>query len=101
MSEDGDVVLSGLRSFNVPPLSPIELTPVEQEGNDSSMGVDYFGNSKINSRIVGGVETLPNEYPWQAYLQMEMMSGKYYACGGSLIADRWVLTAGHCVQIPG
>jgi hypothetical protein len=55
-----------------------------------------------NGRIVGGVEALPNEFPWQAYLQVETVgnNGGYYSCGGSLIADKWILTAAHCLDIP-
>jgi hypothetical protein len=54
-----------------------------------------------NSRIVGGAESQPNEFPWQAFLQVEMQSGNAYACGGTLIADRWVLTAARCLVVPG
>lgn len=43
---------------------------------------------KKEARIVGGAQTTINEYPWMAALSM--------GCGGSLIADRWVLTAAHC-----
>ena len=46
-------------------------------------------------RIVGGHETAVNEFPWQARLEIQW---DRYAklCGGSLISDRWVLTAYHC-----
>jgi len=46
--------------------------------------------NRVN-RIVGGMETEVNEYPWQVYL------GEI-GCGGSLIDDRTVLTAAHCLS---
>nr|XP_027211158.1 transmembrane protease serine 9-like [Penaeus vannamei] len=49
---------------------------------------------KAASRIVGGVTTGVNEWPWQAAL----MYGSQQFCGGSLINDRYVLTAAHCTE---
>ncbi|RVE48475.1 hypothetical protein evm_006911 [Chilo suppressalis] len=46
------------------------------------------------SRIIGGVETAVNEFPWVARLSY---FNKFY-CGGMLINDRYVLTAAHCVK---
>ena len=58
-------------------------------------------SKSINSsaKIVGGTETLPNEFPWQALLILEQTQGSArYACGGSLIGNQWVLTAAHCLD---
>lgn len=45
------------------------------------------------SRIVGGSPASPNQFPHQVAL---LRSGSL-SCGGSLIANQWVLTAAHCV----
>ncbi|MEY2470045.1 MAG: trypsin [Actinomycetota bacterium] len=43
--------------------------------------------------IVGGTNVPPNGYPFMASIQ----SGGAHFCGGSVIANQWVLTAAHCV----
>ena len=57
-------------------------------------GINYIEPDNIQnaSRIVGGVEAVPGSWPWAAYLRW---SGEY-TCGGTLISDQWVLSAGHC-----
>ena len=46
--------------------------------------------------IVGGTPAQEGAWPWQVRLldDFDVRSG---FCGGSLIADQWVLTAAHCV----
>ncbi|XP_045767215.1 trypsin-1-like [Maniola jurtina] len=46
------------------------------------------------SRIVGGEEAGINEFPWMA----KLIYFKRFYCGGMVIADRYVLTAAHCVK---
>ncbi|KAH8405053.1 hypothetical protein KR222_007008, partial [Zaprionus bogoriensis] len=46
------------------------------------------------NRIVGGVQVRTNKYPWIA----QMIRGSFLFCGGTLINDRYVLTAAHCVH---
>ena len=43
-------------------------------------------------RIVGGIEAIPNSWPWIVSLQL-----RDHLCGGALIDTRHVLTAAHCL----
>ncbi|KAK7066899.1 hypothetical protein SK128_027104 [Halocaridina rubra] len=53
------------------------------------------GRKNPITRIVGGVQTTVNEYPWQVGLVQPGNSQPF--CGGSIISDEYILTAAHCV----
>lgn len=44
-------------------------------------------------KIVGGESTTIEAHPWQISLR----ENGHHICGGSLVADNWVMTAAHCV----
>ena len=51
------------------------------------------------SRIIGGTPAAAGKYPHQAFVMVDFEGSRAY-CGGSLIASRHVLTAGHCLAGP-
>ncbi|XP_032518942.2 trypsin-1-like [Danaus plexippus] len=46
-----------------------------------------------SGRIVGGTNSLPAEFPWAASLWRQGT----HQCGATIINNRWLVTAGHCV----
>jgi len=72
-------------------------------GSASQCGVKGPG-----SRVVGGTETAPGEIPWQVgvldtlnYWISNGAKPKSFVCGGTLLNEKWVLTAAHCFDIGG
>ncbi|XP_055585480.1 plasminogen-like [Uranotaenia lowii] len=51
------------------------------------------GNKETGAKIVGGMTAPENKYSWMAALYYN----NKFICGGSLITDRYVITAAHCV----
>lgn len=49
--------------------------------------------------IIGGEEAKAGELPWQvSIVETGKNPAEGHRCGGSLYAERWVITAGHCVD---
>lgn len=75
--------------------------PIEKENRVGGLLPDPTKNEcgiSIGMRIYGGENADIDEFPWLAMLQYENHRGeRKYSCGGSLINNRYVLSAAHCV----
>lgn len=58
---------------------------------ESSSSFDNVQHQRL--RIFGGGTSLPGLWPWQVALTVNEL----FHCGGTLIAENWVVTAAHCV----
>ncbi|KAL5288495.1 hypothetical protein ACFFRR_008991 [Megaselia abdita] len=52
--------------------------------------------SSFDARIVGGQEASLGQFPYQVVVYLIEADNKTYICGGSIIDNNWILTAGHC-----
>lgn len=54
---------------------------------------------QYTDRIIGGERARIDEYPWVVLIQHRRRTGELkFHCGGSLLTERYVLTAAHCIQ---
>ncbi|XP_026704429.1 coagulation factor IX [Athene cunicularia] len=50
---------------------------------------------KTGTRVVGGTDSMRGEVPWQVHL---VNSDNVGFCGASIINEKWVVTAAHCLK---
>lgn len=80
----------------VPPIHQNPLPPLAQ-GQCGVIYPDASAAAPAEHRIVGGVLSLRGEFPWQVSLRSSSANGQH-SCGGILIGNKWILTAGHCFE---
>jgi secreted trypsin-like serine protease len=74
---------------------------VAPEWSPSGCGVSKYADAGerqplLAGRIVGGIEALEYEFPWQASVRRKS-TGSHF-CGGMIINENWILTAAHCMD---
>merc|ERR1712113_571689 len=68
----------------------VELSAMESTGPRLPSGLTC--KREDGTRIVGGQDAEPNTWPWMVQLEY----GTAFNCGGVIVGENLVLTAGHC-----
>jgi secreted trypsin-like serine protease len=68
-----------------------DVSDVGADAIDAAIAENAGADEKA---IVGGVDVAIADHPWQISLQQ---NGGHF-CGGSIISDRWIMTAQHCIE---
>ncbi|KAH8354544.1 hypothetical protein KR084_000909, partial [Drosophila pseudotakahashii] len=82
-----------------PSVSPTLPTSPSRRPGTSLLPLAPNCGENFGDRVVGGKETGKREFPWMALIEYTKPGNvKGHHCGGSLINNRYVLTAAHCVS---
>ncbi|XP_076366531.1 serine protease 27-like isoform X2 [Tachypleus tridentatus] len=76
-----------------PPQVSYPKTPFQYRTLSTREAMCGRPTAKPQSRIIGGHDALYGEFPWQAHIKISRQQ-----CGGALISQTFVVTAGHCVH---
>ncbi|OWR43557.1 prophenoloxidase activating proteinase-2 [Danaus plexippus plexippus] len=89
---------------NYSPRQKPQRYPYYQNRQKRSFDQNNTSDDSLEDRIAGGKETELDQFPWTALLKVTFDYGNReaaFSCGGSLISQRFILTAGHCVYESG
>ncbi|CAH0549130.1 unnamed protein product [Brassicogethes aeneus] len=87
-----EIVVTTQKSTVLPTLTTIEIT------NDNKFSEICGRPVATNSLIVDGLDVPKGAYPWLSAIFRVQNTGLTYICSGSLISNRHVVTAAHCMQ---
>lgn len=74
----------------------VAATPAAGSSDDQVRLGAAPAKTRYRTQIVGGTPITTAQAPHQVYVEIDAIGGGAYACGGSIIDARHVLTAAHC-----
>lgn len=77
-------VFIGLSAGQTYPAGTCGLRPLVTKAQEAEQG-----------KIVGGTQAIAGDWPWSC----SMLYSGSHRCGGSLISDKWIVSAAHCSTI--
>ncbi|CAB1328553.1 unnamed protein product [Coregonus sp. 'balchen'] len=84
---------SGQQAIKIHNAAGLSKTQCSSETVTTIKCLECGSRPQFSSRIVGGNVSAPGQFPWQVSLHFQ----SEHLCGGSVVADSWILTAAHCV----
>ena len=70
---------------------------LSEYGEDVTFDDYDYENSNIGIKIINGIESKANSWPWVATIVYKE-DRRTAICGGTLIEPRHILTAAHCLH---
>lgn len=68
-----------------------ELVMDKSDESDYNQFLERCDGIFSDGRIIGGANSIENSWPWVVYVYYRQQ------CGGSVLNEQWVITAGHCI----
>jgi secreted trypsin-like serine protease len=58
--------------------------------------LNQTNGTSSQTRVIGGEDARAGQFPFAAAIQVQTSTSRFF-CGGTLTANQWVATSGHCV----